>query len=137
MELPTLGGTARNGYGGPNNLGWVTGDANLAGDQCEHAFLWRDGVMTDLGTVGGLNSSVSFPVKDDRGLITGVAQTAVFDPLGEFWGAAFFCGTVPCEGYQNLEVGFLWQDGVRPRCPHLAVITGRRREPITGVRWPG
>ena len=46
-ELPTLGGTFSNGFGGVNNRGWVTGDANLAGDQTEHGFLWRDGVMTE------------------------------------------------------------------------------------------
>lgn len=116
INLGTLGGSSSNGFGGPNNRGWVTGDANLTGDQTEHAFLWRDSVMTDLGTLGGLNSSVSFPVADDRGLITGVAQTATVDPLGEFWGSSLTCGTaaqpVICEGFQNLERGFVWQDGV-------------------------
>ena len=53
IDLGTLGGSASNGFGGPNNRGWVTGDANLVGDQTEHGFLWRDGVMTDLGTLGG------------------------------------------------------------------------------------
>src|SRR5579864_5357387 len=102
-ELPTLGGTFSNAFGGPNNRGWVTGDANLAGDQTEHGFLWRDGVITDLGTLGGLNSSVPTPVKNDRSLITGVAQTATVDPLGEFWGTSFVCTSVICQGSQNLE----------------------------------
>src|SRR5215469_527163 len=102
-ELSTLGGAFSNGFGGVTNRGSVTGDADLAGDQTEHGFLWRDGVMTDLGTLGGLNSSVSFPVKDERGLVTGVAQPATFDPLGEFWGAAFFCINGPngnCVGFE-------------------------------------
>ncbi len=86
INLGTLGGAESNGFGGVNNRGWVTGDANLAGDQNEHAFLWRGGVMTDLGTLGGLNSSIPYPTKDDRGLVVGVAQTATVDPLGEFWG---------------------------------------------------
>jgi hypothetical protein len=49
----------------------------------EHAFLWRDGVMTDLGTLGGPNSSVPSPVKNNRGLIVGQAQGSEVDPLGE------------------------------------------------------
>lgn len=119
IDLGTLGGTASNGYGGVNNRGWVTGDANLSGDQTEHAFLWRDGIMTDLGTLGGLNSSTAFPIKDDRGFIMGTAQTSTLDPLGEFWGAAFFCTAVNCQGYQNLELGFLWQNGTMTALPTL------------------
>ena len=138
INLGTLGGSASNGFGGPNNRGWVTGDANLAGDQTEHAFLWRDGVMTDLGTLGGLNSSVSFPVKDDRGLITGVAQTATVDPLGEFWGTSLVCTNVPCEGFQNLERGFVWQDGVMTGLPTLggnngAALGVNNRGQVVGV----
>jgi probable HAF family extracellular repeat protein len=119
ISLGTLGGSASNGYGGPNDRGWVTGDANLPGDQNEHAFLWRHGVMTDLGTLGGPNSSVSFPVKDDIGLIVGLAQTATVDPLGEFWGAAYICTTISCQGFQNLQRGFLWHEGVMTALPTL------------------
>jgi probable HAF family extracellular repeat protein len=113
INLGTLGGTASNGYGGPNDRGWVTGDANLTGDQHEHAFVWYKGAMTDLGTLGGPNSSVSFPVKDDVGLVVGNAQIHKIDPLGEFWGSAYFCTTKNCQGYRNLMLGFLWQgDGM-------------------------
>ena len=142
VNLGTLGGSLSNGFGGPSNRGWVTGDANLTGDQTEHGFLWRDGVMTDLGTLGGLNSSVSFPVKDDRGLITGVAQTATVDPLGEFWGTSLTCGTaaqpVVCEGSQNLERGFVWQDGVMTPLPTLggnngAALGVNNRGQVVGV----
>jgi probable HAF family extracellular repeat protein len=120
INLGTLGGSMSNGFGGVNNRGWVTGDANLAGDQNEHAFLWRDGVMTDLGTLGGLNSSVPLPVKDDRGLVVGVAQTDTVDPLGEIWGTTFVCtSSVICQGSQNLERGFVWQNGVMTALPTL------------------
>ena len=125
ISLGTLGGSASNGYGGPNDRGWVTGDANLAGDQNEHAFLWRDGVMTDLGTLGGPNSSVPTPVKDDKGLIVGGAQSATVDPLGEFWGAAYFCTAVNCEGWQNLQLGFIWRNGVMAE---LSPIGGNNSE---------
>jgi len=55
-DLGTLGGTqavAEN----VSNKGWVVGAANLAGDQTAHSLLLRDGVMTDLGTLGGPNSA--------------------------------------------------------------------------------
>ena len=119
INLGTLGGTMSNGFGGVNDRGWVTGDANLAGDQNEHAFLWRNGVMTDLGTLGGLNSSVPSPVKDDSGFVVGVAQTAMVDPLGEVWGTTFVCTSVVCQGSQNLLRGFLWQNGVMIALPTL------------------
>lgn len=120
INLGTLGGTESNGFGGVNNRGWVTGDANLAGDQNEHAVLWRDGVVTDLGTLGGPNSSVPMPVKDDRGFVVGVAQIAEVDPLGEFWGATFVCTpSVSCQGWQNLLRGFVWKNGVMTALPTL------------------
>ncbi len=139
INLGTLGGTESNGFGGVSDRGWVTGDANLSGDQNEHAFLWREGVMTDLGTLGGLNSSVSFPVKDDVGLIVGIAQTSILDPLGEFWGSAFVCTpSGPCQGHQNLELGFLWQNGVMTPLPTLggnysAAVGVNNRGQVVGV----
>ena len=54
-DLGTLGGTDADGVG-VNDRGWVVGISRVAGDQSGHAFLWRDGVMTDLGTLGGPNS---------------------------------------------------------------------------------
>jgi probable HAF family extracellular repeat protein len=120
IRLPTLGGSQSNGYGGVTNDGWVSGDAELPGGKTEHAFVWRDGVMTDLGTVGGANSSAPSPIKDDRGLIVGQAQGSEIDPLGEYWGAAYTCTkSVPCQGYKHLQFGFLWQDGVMTKLPTL------------------
>src|SRR5215472_992969 len=56
VNLGTLGGTFSSAYG-INNLGWVIGAANLAGDQTEHPVLWRDGSIIDLGTLGGENGA--------------------------------------------------------------------------------
>ena len=120
INLGTLGGSQSNGYGGVTNNGWVSGDSFLPAhgtepaDATEHAFVWRDGVMTDLGTVGGLNSGVAYPTKDDRGLVVGQSQGSQIDPLKEYWGVASVCiingFPTPCDGWQNLVFGFLWQD---------------------------
>lgn len=101
-NLDALGGTA-SVANGITNRGWVTGQANLQGDQVGHAFLWRKrSGMTDLGTLGGPNSGVFWPVKDDRGLIAGVSEISTIDPLNEN-----FCGF----GTGFICLAFLWQDG--------------------------
>jgi probable HAF family extracellular repeat protein len=120
-ELPSLGGTYGNASG-INNRSWVVGDANLTGDQTEHAALWRNGAITDLGTLGGPNSGVGYPARtDERGLIAGNAQISMIDPLGENWGLLFTCSPSggSCEGYQNLVRGFLWQNGAMTALPTL------------------
>ncbi len=77
--------------------------------------------MTDLGTVGGPNSSAPFPVKDDRGRVVGQAQGSQIDPLEEYWAVAYICSNsgAPCEGYKHLQFGFLWQNGVMTALPTL------------------
>ena len=64
--LPTLGAPfdATNAAG-INDKGWIVGDANTAGSTSlananEHATLWRNGAITDLGTLGGPNSSIGY-----------------------------------------------------------------------------
>jgi probable HAF family extracellular repeat protein len=113
--LGTFGGTASAGNG-INNRGWVTGSANLKGDQTQHAAIWLDGLRFDLGTLGGPNSVVQFPSKSDRGKIAGLAETSITDPLGED-----FC---------QLKTGFtcqpfLWQGGVMTSLPTLGGSNGR------------
>jgi probable HAF family extracellular repeat protein len=52
QDLGTLGGT----FGHPDSIndgGDVVGFATTACDKVGHAFLWRNGVMTDLGTADG------------------------------------------------------------------------------------
>ena len=46
-------------------------------------------VLTDLGTFGGRNGAAGFPLKENRGLIAGFAQTPTPHPLGENWN--YFC----------------------------------------------
>jgi len=114
-DLGTLGGTVSVAEG-ISDRGWIVGSAYLAGDQSEHAYLWRDGVKTDLGTLGGPNSNEQWPVKDNRGLIAAVGETSNPDPLGEN-----FCGFntgLTC-------LGFLWQDGQKTPLPTLGGNNGQ------------
>lgn len=113
QNLGTLGGVFGSSAHSVNNEGWIAGVANVAGDTAEHAALWRHGVITDLGTLGGDNSNVDFPVKDDRGLIVGFAQTSTVDPLGENF-CIFSCTPSggACQGSNQSCQGFRWRNGV-------------------------
>jgi probable HAF family extracellular repeat protein len=111
-ELPTLGGTV-GGAESINDKGWIAGFANVASDRAEHAVLWINGAVTDLGTLGGPNSAVGFPAKNSEGILVGFSQTAASDPFKEGWN--YFCGpagTKPlCQGKNLISRGFIWQNG--------------------------
>src|SRR5215510_9436244 len=83
-HLPSLGGTSSVGNS-INDRGWVAGRSNLPGNQTRHPTLWRAGGVLDLGTLGGPNSNVAWPVKNTRGVLAGIAQTSEPDPLHEAW----------------------------------------------------
>ena len=108
FNLATLGGTSSSANT-INNLGWAMGVANLTGNTAGHATLWAYGLKLDLGTLGGLNSSVAWPVKNNAGLIAGIAETATLNPLGESWSCSAFFPTAPT--FHNC-LGFIWQWGV-------------------------
>ena len=87
-DLGTLGGTF-SFAGGINNRGSVEGFSTLPGDTASHAFLWQNGAMTDLGTLGGPNSLAEFPPSESD-KVGGGAETSTRDPLGED-----FCFSAP------------------------------------------
>ena len=104
-DLPGLGGTS-NGGNSINDQTWVAGYARML-DRNRHAILWQNGLLSDLGTLGGPNSSVTWGVKNTTGIIVGISQTADPEPLGESWSSAFFYSTPNNVGYINL--GFVWE----------------------------
>jgi probable HAF family extracellular repeat protein len=121
VNLGTDGGTA-SAANAINNLGWAMGSANLPGDTTEHATVWIYGQKKDLGTLGGANSSVPWPaVKNTKGLIVGVSDTSIVDPLGEIWSCAeaFFPSSTghTCQG-------FLWKKGEMSALPTLGGSNG-------------
>jgi probable HAF family extracellular repeat protein len=122
-NLQSLGGTSSVGYS-VNDRGWVAGRSNLPGNHSRHATLWRNGALTDLGTLGGpdANSAVLWPVKNLRGIVTGITQTSEPDPLHEKWSCGFFFPAATGNGYRC--VGFRWKDGVMTRLPTLGGTHG-------------
>src|SRR5947208_4458429 len=112
-DLPGLGGTS-NGGNSINDQTWVAGYARRA-DRNRHAALWRNSLLTDLGTLGGPNSSVTWNVKNTAGIIVGISQTADPQLLGESWSSAAFYSTPNNVGYINL--GFVWQNNQMRRLP--------------------
>jgi len=109
-DLPGLDGTS-NGGNSINDRAWAAGYARLP-DRNRHAGLWRNSLLTDLGTLGGPNSSVTWNVKNTAGIVVGISQTADPEPLGEAWSSAAFYSTPNNVGYINL--GFVWEDGQGP-----------------------
>jgi probable HAF family extracellular repeat protein len=120
-NLDSLGGTSSAGYS-VNDRGWVAGRSNLAGNQKRHATLWRNGVLTDLKTLGGANSAVLWPVKNIRGIVSGIAQTNEPDPYNEKWSCGFFFPVATARGTRCL--GFTWKDDVMTPLPTLGGTHG-------------
>jgi probable HAF family extracellular repeat protein len=96
IDLGTFGGTcgyvgsaAAPGGGAINSRGQVIGTSNLAGNQSHHAFLWNEGALTDLGTLGGNNAEA-------------------------YWinGAGDIVGRADVRGPKQNHHGFLWKNGV-------------------------
>jgi probable HAF family extracellular repeat protein len=111
-DLGTFGGSSSFYFSEPvvesaNNRGMVVRGADTAvpdpfvpnnclSRDCTilHAFQWRNGVLTDLGTLTGSFSSTAFWV-NERGLVMGLSETGVIDPLN---------------GIPE-QVAVLWKDG--------------------------
>ena len=108
IDLGALGGTLSNAYG-INNAGWVEGTSLLPGDTLEHAYLWRNGVMKDLGTLVGPNgNSYASSRPSASGEVGGGSDTTTTDPNGED-----YCGFgtyLECRP-------FTWRNGVMTKLP--------------------
>jgi probable HAF family extracellular repeat protein len=98
-----------------NNSGWVSGAITTASGAI-HAALYVPGNVIDLGTLGGTNSAVEWPVKNNHGVVVGIAESATPDPLGETFSCADF---IPTTGTTCLP--FIWQQA-----------TGMQQLPLLG-----
>jgi len=111
-------------FPGINNRGLVAGTALLADGVTQNAFLWQKGMRTDLGTLGGPNSS-AFRRPNERGQVAGNAETATPDPLGED-----FCSF----GTHLICLAFVWQNGTMTP---LATLGGNNSWATGGVNNRG
>src|SRR5579859_1208047 len=106
-----------------NDLGWIAGEADLPGSTNLHAELWRQGDAKDLGTLGGPNSAVAWPNRNDNGLVVGISETADMQPLGEQWSCALaIFYSAPADGH--VCRGFVWQDDEMTKLPTLGGDNG-------------
>ena len=145
----SLGGSQSRGMAISND-GVVAGWSNTFGNGARHAVIWRDGVLTDLGTLGqqgGLSSTVPWPGINNNGMVVGISQTDEIDPLDESWSCEEG-GFVPNGGTNLACRGFVWENGVMHNLNDLVdsddvllsaqdindagVITGRLLDHVTG-----
>ncbi|HEX3672253.1 MAG TPA: hypothetical protein VHT92_11175 [Candidatus Cybelea sp.] len=118
---PIGGGVA--GGSSINNEGWASGFSSLASSAYLHAALWQNGgAATDLGTLGGPNSAVEWPVKNDNGLISGIAETSAPQQFGEIWSCAAAFFPQPPSGH--ICRGFAWHRGHMRQLPTLGGNNG-------------
>ena len=113
-NLASLGGTSGQGSS-INTFGLIAGFSNTKDDEETHAAAWWYGTQWDLGTLGGSNSAVEWPVKNDFGVISGIAQTDTPNPVDESWSCAAF---LPSDGHTCL--GFVWAFGKMRALPPLS-----------------
>lgn len=132
-DLPAFSGT-RNQGNSVNDRGWVAGYTTRPGDLHRHATTWAGGVPNDLQTLGGPNSNVAWPVKNNAGLVAGISQTSTPETLGENWSCSAFFQVNPT-GFTCR--GFAWQGGHMRALPTLGGPNGfaagaNNRGEITG-----
>src|SRR5215813_2434341 len=113
-NLPDVGGTSSGGNS-INDQSWVAGYSRFP-DRNRHAALWRSSLLTDLGTLGGLNSSVTWNVKNTAGILVGISQTLTPEPV-ENWSSMNFYSTPNNVGWINL--GFVWENNQMRALPNF------------------
>ncbi|HEY6578010.1 MAG TPA: hypothetical protein VIY09_01690 [Rhizomicrobium sp.] len=117
-----LGGTYAQGTS-VNSRRQIGGFAALTGNATMHAMVWQNKQATDLGTLGGPNSAIAWPNRNDRDQFAGIAETAMQNPLGEVWSCALAVfNTAPPTG--DICLGFRYQNGAMAALPTLGGYDG-------------
>ncbi|HZD30859.1 MAG TPA: hypothetical protein VE779_04280 [Candidatus Angelobacter sp.] len=112
VDLGTLAGGASSQPFSINRIGSVSGASALTGG-ATHAVVWSNGKMSDLRTLGGMNSTAF--AENTNGEAVGEAETSLSDPNGED-----FCGF----GTYVQCLPFRAQNGVMSPLPTLGGNNG-------------
>jgi probable HAF family extracellular repeat protein len=128
-ELPTYRVVNLAARGGPTNSAnsineqtLIAGYTDAPDGASRHATLWFFGFRSDLGTLGGPNSNVAWPVKNRIGLIAGIAQTDIVEPLGQTWSCRSFFAFPTRSGFICSAVA--WENGAIRALPTLGGYNG-------------
>jgi probable HAF family extracellular repeat protein len=117
-DLGTLGGTQSSGNA-ITPAGSVLGNSNPAGDATTLATIWVDGAQTSLGTLGGPNSVIEWPVRNSA-VFGGFSETGQSDPLNEDWSCSDFFPSVT----HQICLAFRYANGAMTPLPTLGGVNG-------------
>jgi probable HAF family extracellular repeat protein len=116
IDLGTLGGSYSYGYG-INNAGWVAGAAatpDQTGGLSQTGFLWYDGQMTNLGTLGG---SACSDCSSEAGGPNASGESVLFSETSN---PAYLNEDFCAFGTHRQCLGAVWKNGVMTALPPLA-----------------
>jgi probable HAF family extracellular repeat protein len=92
-DLGTLGGTKARAYD-INSSGQIAGCAYIAGNSDRHAFLYSNGVMLDLGVVGGMTGSGATDINASGQMAGNLSAGAVYHAMFYSGGVMYDLGTL-------------------------------------------
>lgn len=121
VELSSRDGPSNSGNG-INNQALIMGYTEAPDGASRQAALWFYGFRSDLGTLGGPNSTIAWPVKNRIGLIAGIAQTDIAEPLGQTWSCRSFFSAPTRSGFICSAV--VWENGEIRALPTLGGYNG-------------
>lgn len=159
-DLGTLGGSDPNPYATEseaydvNDAGQVVGEALPTAGVPLHGFLYQNGTMRDLGTLGGNGEATVATAINNRGVITGFSQNRAGHTDAFLWrngimrdlgslspdfryrsssgadvndaGTVVGTASIP-GGTYNTQVGFVWKDGAMRDLNTLVTVPPGRR----------